>query len=407
MAGKATVAIDIYASSQESVAAFNDTSDAAKNMGKAVDTASKQASDGASRVDRAADASDNLASKSSQATGGLGALASGMSLVGAEKYAMGLEAAAMATDFFSGVGDIANLVLQSAAVQKAKDIALSTAMAIKTAAVTAATSAWTAAQWLLNAALNANPLGLLVLAIGAAVVAIGVLYLKSDSFRALVNKVASSVVSAFQSVVSKIGDLVGWFRDKLPAAGRVAKTLIVGYIKLITLPTRLLISAVTSLVGWIKDKLPGAWQAAKDAVSSKVTAIRELIGRIASKVSDIASGIRDKISDAMSKAKDKIQKPIEAVVGFFQPLKDLIDKVVSALGNIKFPKPPGWLTDVAGGLGGLIPKGKAGSALVAPTRVANVVININGAIDPVSTAQQVRDILSRQQLWNGTLVTVT
>ena len=44
--------------------------------------------------------------------------------------------------------------------------------------ITAATKAWTAAQWLWNAALNANPIGLLITAIAGAIT-IGILFYKN------------------------------------------------------------------------------------------------------------------------------------------------------------------------------------------------------------------------------------
>ena len=53
-----------------------------------------------------------------------------------------------------------------------------------TNAVAIATSVWTGAQWLLNAALTANPIGLIVVAIGAMVAAIVYAYEKVGWFRA-------------------------------------------------------------------------------------------------------------------------------------------------------------------------------------------------------------------------------
>lgn len=71
-------------------------------------------------------------------------------------------------------------------------------------AATAATAAATAAQWLLNAALTANPIGIvigLVVAFGAALV---VAYKKSETFRNFVNRAAATAVSAFSRVVGPI-----------------------------------------------------------------------------------------------------------------------------------------------------------------------------------------------------------
>src|SRR5580765_4842939 len=51
-----------------------------------------------------------------------------------------------------------------------------------------AAKAWTAAQWLLNAALAANPIGLVIVAVAALVAAFIVAYKTSDTFRAIVDR---------------------------------------------------------------------------------------------------------------------------------------------------------------------------------------------------------------------------
>lgn len=86
-------------------------------------------------------------------------------------------------------------------------------MAVKTAVVTAATAtwnvvtkaakiatlAWTGAQWLLNAALSANPIGLVIAAIALLIGGIILAYKKSDTFRAIVDAVWAAVKNAVMS----------------------------------------------------------------------------------------------------------------------------------------------------------------------------------------------------------------
>jgi hypothetical protein len=61
-------------------------------------------------------------------------------------------------------------------------------LAVRTAivAVRVATAAWTVVQWLLNSALIANPIGLIIVAVAALVAAIVVAYRHSSTFRAIV-----------------------------------------------------------------------------------------------------------------------------------------------------------------------------------------------------------------------------
>nr|DAT67539.1 MAG TPA: tail tape measure [Bacteriophage sp.] len=71
-----------------------------------------------------------------------------------------------------------------------------------------ATSAYTAAQWLLNAALNANPISLIVVAIAALVAALVLAYNKSETFRGIIE-------AAWSGIQSVIGVVVDWFQSYL------------------------------------------------------------------------------------------------------------------------------------------------------------------------------------------------
>lgn len=63
-----------------------------------------------------------------------------------------------------------------------------------------------AGQWVLNAAMSANPIGIVVVAIGALVAGLIYAYKKSETFRNIVN-------GAFEKVKEVIGAVVGWFTD--------------------------------------------------------------------------------------------------------------------------------------------------------------------------------------------------
>jgi hypothetical protein len=65
-------------------------------------------------------------------------------------------------------------------------------------AVRAATALWTAAQWLLNAALTANPIGAVVVAIAALAAGVLIAYNRSETFRKIVDRLRE----AFEGVVS-------------------------------------------------------------------------------------------------------------------------------------------------------------------------------------------------------------
>jgi hypothetical protein len=117
-------------------------------------------------------------------------------------------------------------------------------------AVRVATLAWTAAQWLLNAALTANPLGLFIIAIVAVVAAIVLAYQKSETFRTIVQAVAKAVTAAFQWVVDKVKELWKWITNGESVAEH-ARDIIVAAFNAYTKPIRVVIGLIKDLVAWI------------------------------------------------------------------------------------------------------------------------------------------------------------
>ncbi|WP_030997507.1 transglycosylase SLT domain-containing protein [Streptomyces sp. NRRL F-5630] len=105
--------------------------------------------------------------------------------------------------------------------------------------VIVATKAWTLAQWLLNAALRANPIGLIVTALGVLVTAMVVAYKRFPAFRKVVDTCWSGIKTAFSlgwKLVKPIFDLwvlelklvgkvFGWLYNTIikPIADRIGK----------------------------------------------------------------------------------------------------------------------------------------------------------------------------------------
>ena len=310
---------------------FASIGDSAAAMAREVDTASSKAEGAASRLDRVGESADNLDSKSAQATGSLGALSSGFELVGLEKYAMGLQSAAMATDFFAGVGEGLNLITQLSIVQRARDAAMALRQAVSNRIAAAATRAQAVAQRVLNVAMRANPIGLIITAALLLAAGFVMLYRRSERFRSIVQAVGRAGRAALGWVVSKASELVSWVGSRIPGGfSRVASAARL-YLRIATLPMRTLIDVARNVIEWVGDRIPGAFSTVKAAA-----------GRIGS-----------------------------ALSAPFRGLLDIIKSIVDWIGRIDFPDAPDWVgkipglrTTIAGGAGRVAPAGAAVAATV-------------------------------------------
>lgn len=111
------------------------------------------------------------------------------------------------------------------------------AVGVAMGAVRVATVAYTAAQWALNAALNANPISLIIIAIAALVAGIVLLWNRSETFRNIVTK-------AFEAVGKAVTAVFNGIRVALAAAGKVIGVLFDIYFKI---PLEILIYIIKSL----------------------------------------------------------------------------------------------------------------------------------------------------------------
>lgn len=265
MAGQ-TVDLAVNVATTADVDAFDRVADSARSMGDSVESAANQADSASSKFDGVAASAENMDDKAGKATGALGALSSGFELVGADKAAQGLQAAAMATDFASGAAQAFTLVTELETVALVKSKVASAAHAAQTAVTSGATKAAAGAQVLFNAALAANPIGLVVVAIAALAAGLVIAYQKSDTFREVVDKAMDvakagldKVVDTGKDVIKWIGDLVGKV-DDIPEGFRSMKERVVGFLGDVLAPIQNIYDKVVNLIEKIKDidlpKLP-------------------------------------------------------------------------------------------------------------------------------------------------------
>jgi phage-related protein len=318
------------------VAFLADTADLRTNLDKAkasMNEAAAEAKTAGQKIDAAfdstAESADGVASKGSQAAGALSGLGD---LVGG-KFGTAMMAGGVAMQGFADAGDLVNVVTESNIVRKIKDTAVTIgqkaaiiASTVAQKAAAAASKAWAAAQWLLNAAMTANPLGLLAVALVALVAALVVAYRKSETFRAIVN----SAFGAVQRVVSKIMPAI---LKVIETVWKAVKVVFTTYFKvyraIVTTVFDIIKAVIAKAMTTIRDKITGAFSGVIDFIRSVPGKIRDLgskfyeagqsiMGRIvdgikhaAGFIGSIATGIWDAVKGMINSAIDKINSALE------------------------------------------------------------------------------------------------
>lgn len=215
-------------------------------------------------------------------------------------------------------------------------------------AVKLATTLWTAAQWLLNVALNANPIGLVVLAIAALV---------------------GGLILAYNKV--------GWFHDLVDAAFKGVQAVI------------------STVVDWIVKNVPAAFNAIVDFVKGLPETLMNL-----------GKSIFNALTWPYREAFHWIAVAWNATVG---KLHFEIPAWIPGIGGRSFSMPS--LPENIPGLaeGGIVTSptlaliGEAGPEAVVPLdRMNGVTINVHGALDPVGVARQIQLLLGQANIRLGT-----
>lgn len=396
------------------VSFISDSSDLRTDLdkvGASFDGAAADAQAAGSKIDGALDSTaghaDAVASKGAQAAGALSGLGS---LVGGP-FGAAMVAGGTAMQAFADAGDLINVVTESNIVRKVKDtavtIAQTTATAAKTAVDYAASTAakvWAGSQALLNAALAANPIGLIVIAIAALVAAFVIAYQKSDTFRAVVDAAFAAIKRAITTVLDVIGPAV-----------KAAFTFIS--------------TVVTTEVNVVKAVVTTVWNAIKAATTTAWTGIKALVVEPFGDVVEFIKGVPGKITalgasfkTAGENVMGKIIEGIKGAAGFIgdiagaigeavrSTINAAIDKVNAALEfSIKVPLGPTITVNAPNiphlAKGGIVSRptialiGEAGPEAVVPLNgrygmggdVVQIVVQVAPTADRVSIGKEVID----------------
>lgn len=146
-----------------------------------------------------------------------------------------------------------------------------------------------------NAALNANPIVLIVTLVAGLVVALITLWNTNEDFRNAVTGIWDSIKNVWESVKEAFANFVAAIGEK--------------------------IEAVKAFFGNLKEDASEKFSAMKEVVSDKFSQIKETMGTTmqAAKdtVSDILGNIKNKFSNIMDSAKNIVSNAINRIKSFF------------------------------------------------------------------------------------------
>lgn len=194
-------------------------------------------------------------------------------------------------------GGLANFVIPALGAFRLSNIkATASAVGSKVAqiAAAAASKAWAAAQWLLNAAMSANPIGLVIAAVVALVAAFVLAWKHSETFRRI-------VTGAFNAVKNTVANVIGWIRSHWP----LLLAILTGPIGLAVLLIVRNLGKITAFVKGIPGAFVGAFRQVYTAMTGAIdSAVRWAVGRLEDlmrMVAGIPGRIKDTIGGALSK----------------------------------------------------------------------------------------------------------
>ena len=299
--------------------------------------------------------------------------------------------------------------------------------------MTLAQYAAAAAQKVLNAAMKANPIGLIIVAITALVAAFTYLWNNCEAFREFWIKLWEGLKKAVNTVVSWIKEnwktmllfitnpLAGvfkycydhfeGFRDMVDkVVSKVKSTLLNLGTALKELPGKIwsaIVGAVSKVEQWGSNMVSKAKSAMQKLISSAVDTLKALPGKVLSIGGDLVSGLWNGITNKLSWLKSKISGFASSVLGSIKDffgvhspstetawIGDMLDQGLAEgmLDNMSNPvkamqRVAGGVLDAATGMNGLgVERGLQNSRSAAAVAQASATSGLAGKLDLILAA---------------------
>lgn len=239
------------------------------------------------------------------------------------------------------------------------------AQSVASKAVVAGQTAMRVAQLALNAAMRANPIGLIITAITALVGALVWFFTKTEVGKKIVTAVWGAIKTAIKSVADwwtntawpAIKAVIDWFGAAFQAAGKIISGVWANIRsaiaaswnwinKWVITPFKLALEALKYTFQVVKDAIGKAWDTMKSGLSTGWNWIKKNVfdplKNGVSLVGDAFSNVKDAIGTAWDKLKSIAAKPVNFVLGtvYNDGIREWWNKIAGAVGleSLKLPK---------------------------------------------------------------------
>lgn len=221
------------------------------------------------------------------------------------------------------------------------DIIVSSTAAFR--ALSQSTRVASAAQAALNVVLNANPIGLVVVALAALVAGLVIAYNRSETFRAVVQRAFQAVrsvvvgaVTAVRAIVTSVfGFLAGAIRGYVNGYLAVVRGAWTGISAIVRAVTSTIRSVVTSVFGAVRSVTSSTWSAVRSAVSGATSSVRSAVSSafsaVRSVVSSVGSFVRSTIPAAFRSA---VSGATAAVTSLLSTVRSIPGRILGALAGL-------------------------------------------------------------------------
>lgn len=219
-------------------------------------------------------------------------------------------------------------------------------VAFNAATITAkiSTALQTAQQWLLNAALDANPIGLIIIAITALVAGFMLLWNNCEGFRNFFIDMGEKIKETWNNVVEGIKNKIEEWKQKFVDLKENTVNKFREIKENVTEKIEAMKTAVTTKIEAVKTKAKEIFDNIKNAIITPITTAKEKVSSIFESIktgiSSKVEAVKTKVTDIFDKVKTAITKPVETakntVTGIVEKIKGIFNFKWS-LPSLKIP----------------------------------------------------------------------